>query len=360
MKSVTVQLDRTAPSVTGASVGEHKNGWYDQDFNFAVAATDENSGVAQIEVKLNEGDWTTYNGSISITQEGLNTVEYRATDKAGNVSVVQTSELRLDKTAPSTEASLLNGANETSWNHQNVTFAISATDTNSGLASTEVKIDDADWVLYTEPVTISAEGIHKILYRATDLAGNIASAKSITVQLDKNAPAIKLTQDGGAIHDVFADGKLLFNLSVTDAVSGVSSQALTLDDQAITSGAAIDASTLTLGVHTVKATAVDKAGNVSEVSYTFLIDTNLLTVQNLMENFAATGEVKNKGILTSLEAKLNTAQKFVEKGKPDQAAKHLQDLKATLSSYANNGNVSQHAATVLNANLEYLLTHVIK
>ncbi|MFC3493757.1 OmpL47-type beta-barrel domain-containing protein [Glycomyces rhizosphaerae] len=54
----------------------------------ALAATDVGSGVAQIEYRVNGGDWKTYAGELRVRSRDL--VEARATDHAGNTSAVLT------------------------------------------------------------------------------------------------------------------------------------------------------------------------------------------------------------------------------------------------------------------------------
>ncbi|MGB8956764.1 MAG: hypothetical protein WCC10_15420, partial [Tumebacillaceae bacterium] len=80
----------------------------------------------------------------------------------------------------------------------------------------------------------------------------------------------------------------------------------------------------------------------------------------LLNNFAASGEVKNNGIATSIEAKLNTAQGQFEKGNAAQAEKHLKDLLTSLKDDAAKDKISATAGDVLTSNINYLLAHGLK
>ncbi|MBL0386009.1 endonuclease [Tumebacillus sp. ITR2] len=356
-------VDTTAP-VTSMTVNAtpKQSGWYNQDVEATLTATDD-SGVDHIEYALTPDAWQTYTGPISFTTEGKNFFQVRAVDVYGNVEAPQDLVIDVDKTAPTVDAQADKAANENGWYNEDLKINMQAADGQSQIDRTEYRVNGGEWqVVNGNAYTLSVgdEGTTTVDVRSVDFAENVSDVKSVIVQIDRSAPTISLTQDGAAIHDVLADGKFSFNLNATDAVSGVKVQTLTLDDQGINSGVEFDASTLAIGVHTVRATAVDAAGNTTGVSYTFLISTDLNTVQNLLKKLAVNGEVKNGGIQQSLTAKLNTVQFFVAKGKPDQAAKQLQDLQGTLTNYANNGNVSKHAADLLNANLNYLLTHEIK
>lgn len=61
------------------------------------------SGIDHIEYKLDGAtvqDWTTYPGSLTVTNEGITTVTVRAIDKAGNYSDTASSIVRLDRSKP--------------------------------------------------------------------------------------------------------------------------------------------------------------------------------------------------------------------------------------------------------------------
>ena len=80
VSELTIRIDKTAPtasvtSATGATL--------------ALAAGDDASGIASIEYSVNGGSsWTTYTGPARIAG-APRAVQYRATDKAGNVSGVK-------------------------------------------------------------------------------------------------------------------------------------------------------------------------------------------------------------------------------------------------------------------------------
>ncbi|MEK8225466.1 Ig-like domain-containing protein [Oerskovia sp. M15] len=64
------------------------DGAYVGSATVTVAAQDEGSGVASIEVDAHGGHWMPYTTPVAITEPGEHTVSYRATDAAGNVSEV--------------------------------------------------------------------------------------------------------------------------------------------------------------------------------------------------------------------------------------------------------------------------------
>jgi hypothetical protein len=112
------------------------------------------------------------------------TVNVTADDTAPNTSLVATNA----------DSSSYNGSD---WTNQDVTIALSATDTGTpttGVALTQYKIDAApSYTTYSAPFTISAQGLHTILYLSKDFQGNVESpTKSFTVKIDKTKPVITL------------------------------------------------------------------------------------------------------------------------------------------------------------------------
>jgi hypothetical protein len=70
---------------------------------------------------------------------------------------------------------------------------LSATDAASGVARTEFSLDNAAWAAYTGPMTVSAAGIHTLQYRSTDAAGITETAKTVSVNIDRTAPRVTVT-----------------------------------------------------------------------------------------------------------------------------------------------------------------------
>ncbi len=86
--------DSLAP-VTIATLSEpdFSNGDYLEDVQVELAATDEGTGVKEIQYSLNGSEWTEYKQPITITGEGTHTLLYRAIDKNNNLEIDQTLEV---------------------------------------------------------------------------------------------------------------------------------------------------------------------------------------------------------------------------------------------------------------------------
>ncbi len=94
-----------------------------------------------------------------------------------------------DATAPTTTVTGADGA----WHDQAVTVAFAATD-DSGVAYTEYKVDQGPWTAGTSltvaaPADRSNDGLHTILYRSVDVAGNREAVKVCSVGIDTAVPA---------------------------------------------------------------------------------------------------------------------------------------------------------------------------
>ncbi|ALJ21657.1 OmpL47-type beta-barrel domain-containing protein [Microbacterium sp. No. 7] len=75
---IAAPADTTAPRVSGSVTGR----------TVTVTATDEGSGVAVVETRVDEGAWTAYEGPFEVPGTAGHRVEFRAADVAGNVSAI--------------------------------------------------------------------------------------------------------------------------------------------------------------------------------------------------------------------------------------------------------------------------------
>ncbi len=77
--------DTTAPEVTAEVAGEQDaDGNYLGTAEVTITATDEESGVETVEYSLDGGEYAAYDAPVTVSEPGEHTVDYRATDAAGN------------------------------------------------------------------------------------------------------------------------------------------------------------------------------------------------------------------------------------------------------------------------------------
>lgn len=195
--------DTEAPATT-ASVAPPANpaGWNNAPLNVTLSATDnaQGSGVESIAYTVANGGASGANTTPSATTsfvvsgEGVSTVTYRATDKAGNVEAPKTLTLRIDRIAPASSASATPAPDASGRNTTPVTVSIAAVDSGSGVQSiTVLRTTGTSTTGETFPgasatFIVSAQGTTTVAYQATDAAGNTEAARSLTIRIEA-APA---------------------------------------------------------------------------------------------------------------------------------------------------------------------------
>ncbi|WP_051807918.1 family 43 glycosylhydrolase [Actinoplanes subtropicus] len=177
---ITVPLvpDVTGPTVTAATTPARPtgtDGWYTGAVSVIVTAEDP-SGVASREYRVDGGPWRAYTAPIAV-HEGVTTVSVRATDSWGNRSPVSVLTVRRDTVKPAA------GAKVTSAK-KSATVRLTASDATSGVRLVQYRVDrDRTWHTYTGPLTVTGRGLHTVLYRAIDRAGNAGPPLLALVQV---------------------------------------------------------------------------------------------------------------------------------------------------------------------------------
>ncbi|MFP3871972.1 MAG: OmpL47-type beta-barrel domain-containing protein [Candidatus Aenigmatarchaeota archaeon] len=198
------KIDVIEPTTHVALDGpEGEDGWYIGDVEVSFSSEDGYSGVDHIEYRVGEG-WEEIEGdggSITIGEEGENSLYYRAVDTAGNVEEEKLQVIRIDKTAPSVELNSPNPGGENDWHIEEPAVNISAEDGNSGVSSIKYRIisDDetGEWQkAESDVVEIKLEnGEHTVEYLAENNAGLKSSdeenADTSQIKVDTQEPEIK-------------------------------------------------------------------------------------------------------------------------------------------------------------------------
>jgi hypothetical protein len=112
-----------------------------------------------------------------------------------------------------------------------------------------------------------------------------------------------------------------------DAYSGLAVITATLDAQPVTKGQAIDTLALGYGMHEFALAAQDMAGHIADQSVTFTVTTTISGLMDLKHRLYAEGGIYGpgaEGIVQSLDAKLEAAQRNVDAGLLQAAINNLQ------------------------------------
>jgi len=270
--SLSVKVDTTAPVVNiGAPSGTlGSNGWYVSTVQVSASASDATSGLASLMINL-DGTWSAYSSAVMLGS-GTHTVQFRATDNAGNVRTSASQSYQIDATDPVITTTMTGTSGSNGWYVSSVQASASASDAGSGVASLKYAVDGAAWQAYSEPVSLS-DGQHTVQFLAADSAGNTTTT-SVTAKVDTTAPQIT---SSGIVGTVGSNGwyvsSVQYSASASDATSGIASFMVSVDGTwSVYSGAVA----LGNGTHTIQFRATDHAGKVTTtVIQTFQIDTGL-------------------------------------------------------------------------------------
>ncbi|WP_232467296.1 beta strand repeat-containing protein, partial [Burkholderia ubonensis] len=224
------------------------------------------SGVetgATVEYSIDGGH--TWSANFSAT-EGLNDVQVRQTDIAGNTSDPTSFSFTLDMSAAAPGVALTTDSGSSASDHVTNVGTLNLTGVETG-ATVEYSIDGG----HTWSTSFSAvEGLNDVQVRQTDVAGNTSSATSFSFTLDTSAaaPGVALTTDSGSSASDHITN--VGTLNVTGVESGATVQ-YSVDNGAHwnTSFSAVE------GVNNVQVRQIDVAGNTSSAtSFSFTLDTS--------------------------------------------------------------------------------------
>jgi hypothetical protein len=208
--SAEIKIDKTAPETIISPV---KDSWYSSNVFITLEASDSLSGVERTQYKVNDDQWLTYNSGININNEGVNKVQFRSIDLAGNVEEVKSIEVKIDKSVPTLNVSF-NQSVITDRNHKLVPIKafVAADDNLSGISTIELvsiisnQLDngkgdgnttqdiqgaefgtsDTDFLVRAER-NGSGDRIYTVTYKASDKAGNyVISSQDIVVKHDNS------------------------------------------------------------------------------------------------------------------------------------------------------------------------------
>ena len=203
-KATVTVTDALDPSVTLTTDPVNPDGeagwWTSAPVNVTASGFDDRE-LAGVETSIDEGPWVPVDSdevTVQVSGEGGHSVRARSTDASGNVSPVQTLDLKIDTAAP-----ISKGAVDTAAR----TVSIVSADETSGVDHVESKIGSGEWVRGASIAVGSGETI--VQFRAIDKAGNAEEPNTVTV------PAV-----GQGLHDsvtvaTLSASKVRYGSSVT-------------------------------------------------------------------------------------------------------------------------------------------------
>ena len=282
----TLKVDTTAPAFSTSLSGTNGNtGWFTFDVTIQHAYSDATSGLALSQMNVNSGGWQSIvDQSFS---DGVYSIEYALQDEAGNLTSV-TENLQIDTIPPTRSVNIPAANGNNGWYKTQPTIEVSGTDSGSGLDSAALSLDGG--VTWIPDKTTLADGIHSVIFRVTDVAGNQTQETRI-VKVDTTDPTIVETLTGTNGSGGWYTSNVVVNAVTGDTSSGVIGEEMRVDNGAWTP---IGSTTLKDGPHTVEYRAEDEAGNIVSRTVTVNVDTTAPAA-----NISTTGVMGSNGWYTT-------------------------------------------------------------
>jgi hypothetical protein len=148
-----------------------------------LAASDARSGVDNVQYKVDDGYWATWNGNFTLEDDGAHIIHYYAVDEASNLEQEASLSINIDRTAPITVYSVGASGN----------VILTPTDPASGVDSAYFRDAGGEWHNYdSQAQLLEAEGL--VEYYAVDRAGNNETIQTLdlgNVPMSKVALTVK-------------------------------------------------------------------------------------------------------------------------------------------------------------------------
>ncbi len=195
-KELIIGVDDTDPEtdyppILDPADPDGENDWYVSNITVTLNAFDPwsnevSSGVKEIRYTVNGGAQQVLSGnygSFILSAEGSDIlVEYWAVDRVGNVESPKNSfTIDIDKTPPETDLTyeIVSGNWLIGWDFL---YCFMVGELMSGVNVTYYRIDNGEWMIYTEPFTLHGHEM-QIEYYSIDNAGNVEDIKSSNVTI---------------------------------------------------------------------------------------------------------------------------------------------------------------------------------
>jgi len=229
-----------------------------------------------------------------------------------------------DTVPPQTSITIKSESENNGWYTSSITITFSAIDNLIGLEHIKYSLNDIEDIIWVDelskiPITITQEGLHNFTYYGVDHYNNTELPHTTTLKIDLTPPIVTLPID-------IANGYTRCDsipYMVNDSL-GTTVITSTLDGQPITQ--TVELFKVALGSHTLAITATDEAGWVTTATQSFTLTANIPSLICTKHMLYDLGEIYGNGangIVNSLDAKLDAAQKSIDKGNINTAINQL-------------------------------------
>jgi hypothetical protein len=286
---VVTQIDTAKPVVSIDSNGYQSGTWTNKDVKLDIFNTTANLGTTDYEYSMNNGaTWTSFDGSLTDSAEGVTDYSFRAISESGVVSDIQSITVKLDKSAP---ADMAIGFEQNPFktvahfatfglffgNTVNVNFSANDTD-GSGTDYYEYQsvaqggTFNSSGTWQTGYLSIQPNFKGTIYARAVDKAGNVSETVSKSLVVDKTAPVITANSGNPTLNTLDESASIPVEIkdggagvgTVTYQVNGDLAKTVDLttnDNSDLAKNYSFLISDLPDGIYDVFVSAQDNAGN---------------------------------------------------------------------------------------------------
>ena len=271
----TITLPNATADATLQCATPGDNGWCRGGANIHFTASEPVSGYVITAIETSKWGYVCQPHTASpacdkALPDGAESTDYWAESSWGDSSLAHTISWKVDATAPTAAPTTSGAMGQNGWYVSPVTVAANASDATSGLASVQYQVDGGTWQS-GETVNLSTDGVHTVVFKAEDVAGNTTTSQRVTVKIDTTAPALTpSTPEPNGDDDWFVTAPVQIGASAEDATSGVASVECRID------GGAWQTPPVNVtgdGEHVVECEATDNAGNSTSWRKTVEVDT---------------------------------------------------------------------------------------
>ena len=226
--STDIKIDKTSPTFQTVSNSSSGN-WTNQNVTITLSSTDAASGILKYQVKHSgtNNSWVDLStNSDTWYNERNETVYYRVIDNAGNISEEASTNIKIDKTAPTQSFSIASSTSGSNGWYKALSIKLSVSDAHSGISGSKYCITTGSSCTPSTSATLSSNAYtvtlgtngsaQKVCVNTTDKVGNVSSTTcSSAYSVDTTNPTAKISASvSGSSITVSASGS-------TDSGSGI-------------------------------------------------------------------------------------------------------------------------------------------
>lgn len=258
-----INIDETLPALSGTFT----SGWHTGDVAVSWLCTDGLSGPA--------GQPT----NTTVDGEGANlSSSASCTDVAGNTFPETVTGIMIDRTKPTTTASVADPL-DSGWYGNAVQVALSGHDNLSDIAATYYTVDGGAPQTYAGAFAFDSEGTHDIGFWSVDGAGNVETAGApITLKIDRTAPTTTVVNPISPDSGWFVTSGIPVAFDANDVGgAGIKATYYTIDEGDVQTYGEPFTADLSTGTHSITYWSVDLADHVEAHATTNTIAVNVDT-----------------------------------------------------------------------------------